>query len=236
MSTFLLRCLAVTSALSVFAVPVRAQSPVDVSGGFVTHMFGNCTPIDGDPCFIAPGWTGNVTAHVSDWFSLVGEVDGFSGSVAVPGSRPDGKAHAYAFLAGGKVSGQRRHMVTPFWQMLLGPVLARGSSTQLGFTGDCTDTRNPSCGRITSLVVSSATDFATQPGGGVEIGSAGGRFAVCVGVDLRFIRKNTHYETTAPTYTSPGRLESPKSDALHDAERAALRLTASVIWRLRERQ
>jgi hypothetical protein len=92
--------------------------------------------------------------------------------------------------------------------------------------------RENSFDRNNSFFASSATDFALQPGGG-EIGPAGERCAVRLARDLRVIRRNPHYQTTAVTFS---RLEFPWPEALYDAERGSLRRTGSIIWRLREKR
>jgi hypothetical protein len=108
------------------------------------------------------GWVAAIAGYVTDWLAIVGEVGGNYTTVPFLGTDIDVSAHS--FMAGPRVSSSRSD-VTPFGQFLVGGL--RGSASALGQS-------------------ESATEFAIQPGGGVDVGlrpNAGIR----VGADYRRI-------------------------------------------------
>ena len=92
------------------------------------------------------GWFGSVGGFFNDSFGVVAEVGGNYSTVTVIGTSVS--ISEFSFMAGPKFASHASPAVTPFGQVLLGG--ARVSGSVLGFSG-------------------STTDFALQPGAGVDI-------------------------------------------------------------------
>lgn len=91
------------------------------------------------------GWVASMAGNVNEWFGIVGEVGGNYRTLQAFDTDIDLSVHS--FLAGPRFSG-RGAQVTSFGQVLLG--VARASAGVLGETA-------------------SVTEFALQPGGGVDV-------------------------------------------------------------------
>jgi hypothetical protein len=109
------------------------------------------------------GWLFSASGHVNDWLEVVGEVGGNYKSISVFGS--DVNLSVHSFLGGPRVSMHRNPTVSPFGHVLFGGARASGS-----FLGEA----------------DSATDFALQPGGGVDVWFRR-NLGVRVGADYRRI-------------------------------------------------
>jgi hypothetical protein len=81
-------------------------------------------------------------------------------------------------------------------------------------------------------VTSSATSFAVQPGVGVDLGAARGRFALRLGLDLRPAHESERFDTTAPAFETTFGAEAQKAFALSKGERVAFRFTSGLVWRV----
>jgi hypothetical protein len=108
------------------------------------------------------GWMASFAANLNRVIGVVGEVGGNSKTYTVAGTDID--LNVYAFMFGPRFSA-RQARVTPFGQFLLGA--ARASVSVLGES-------------------ESTTEFAVQPGGGVDIWVAP-RVAIRTGADYRYI-------------------------------------------------
>lgn len=91
------------------------------------------------------GWVGSVAGNLSPLLGIVGEIGGNYNTTQILGSDLDLRIHS--FLGGAQFSARANPRITPFAHFLLG--VARTSGSYLG-TG------------------ASTTDFAIQPGGGVD--------------------------------------------------------------------
>ena len=89
----------------------------------------------------------------------------------------DVKLKVHSFMAGPKLAAHQNPRVTPFAQVLFGGARASGG---IGISGGSGSGFN---------VNASETDFAVQPGGGVDI-NAGESFGVRVGDNYRLIRSD----------------------------------------------
>lgn len=138
------------------AVPALAQDApaFDVSGGYSLVR-------DGDVEETFHGWLASATGYVTPWFGITGEVGGNYKGIEVLGADVDLSVHS--FMAGPRLTVRSSAGVTPFAQLLVGA--ARLSGDVLGI-GD------------------SSTEFALQPGGGVDIWLSS-RAGIRVGADYR---------------------------------------------------
>jgi len=110
------------------------------------------------------GWVVSFAAAATDWLGLVGEAGGSFKTLSIPGDPP--KFKVYTFMGGPRFTPCRDRRIAPFAQVLFGR--ARASTTVL----DVSDT---------------VTDFAYQPGGGVDL-SLSRNVAIRVEGDYRIIR------------------------------------------------
>ena len=108
------------------------------------------------------GWAFAVNSNLNEIFGVVGEIGGNYKTMDIFGTDVDLSVHT--FMGGPRFRSERGKIV-PFAQVLLG--LARGSYSVLGESD-------------------SETDFAWQPGGGVDF-AVTDRFAVRVQGDYRII-------------------------------------------------
>ena len=137
------------------SLPALAQQTpaVEVSGGY---SFVRDQEVEEN----FQGWLASVAGNFNQWFGIAGEVGGNYKTVQVLGTDVDLSLHS--FLAGPRFSARQTQNVTPFGQILLGAV--RGSGSVLG-EGE------------------TATDFALQPGGGVDF-RLRPRFGIRVGAGM----------------------------------------------------
>lgn len=148
--------------LGIFARPVAAQAAMasryDVAAGY---LFMHDQDISEN---FRRGWVVSGAGNVTGWLRLVGEVGGSYKTLDLLGEPP--KLRVYTYMGGPRLTARVPSGVAPFAQVLFGA--ARASSSVLG-VGD------------------SVTDFAYQPGGGVDV-----RLGPMVGVrlegDYRIIR------------------------------------------------
>jgi len=148
--------------MSFLAIPDAAMAadgvPVDVSGGY-SYLH------DQDASSNFPsGWTGSVSAGINSRLSVVGELGGSYQTLTTPSGNVTG--HIYSFLGGARYTAYSAGKVSVFGQALIGA--ARSS---LG----------------ADMTVSPETDFALQPGGGVDVTLAP-KWAVRVQSDFRAVR------------------------------------------------
>ncbi len=92
-------------------------------------------------------WYGSVTKNLTDSVGVVGEVTGHE-SVGIPGLT----LRTHSFLAGPRFAGGRTGSLVPFAQMLFGAVRISSRVDVLGL-----------------VVNTSQTEFALQPGAGVDM-------------------------------------------------------------------
>jgi hypothetical protein len=108
------------------------------------------------------GWVASAAGNVNRWFAVVGEIGGNYKTIDVLGT--DVKFSVYSFMGGPRFMG-RPGKVAPFGQLLMGAV--RGSVSVLGES-------------------ESVSDFALQPGGGVDFWLTQS-FGIRIGGDYRRI-------------------------------------------------
>jgi hypothetical protein len=146
-------------------VSLGAQSRFEVAGAYQFMRDQNIAKNDPDLSANFPaGWM--ASAGVGLWSSLaaVGEVGGSMKTLSIPGDKP--KLRVYTFMGGPRLRRSARTGVNPFAQVLFGS--ARASTSVLG-------------------VKDTVTDFAYQPGGGVDL-NTGGRLGVRLEGDYRIVR------------------------------------------------
>ena len=148
--------------LSLLVIPHAALAadavPIEVSGGY-SYLH------DQEASSNFPsGWTGSVSAALNSRLSVVGELGGSYQTLTAPSGNVTG--HIYSFLGGARYTAYAAGKVSVFGQALVGA--ARSS-----LSADPT--------------VSPETDFAFQPGGGVDITLAP-KWAVRVQGDFRAVR------------------------------------------------
>jgi len=155
--------------VSTSVVSLGAQSRVEVAGAYQFMRDQDIAKNDKDLSANFPaGWM--ASAGVNLWHSLaaIGEVSGSSKTLSIPGDKP--KLRVYTFMGGPRLRRAGRTRINPFAQVLFGS--ARASTSVLG-------------------VRDTVTDFAYQPGGGVELTTAG-RFGVRLEGDYRIVRTAGH--------------------------------------------
>jgi hypothetical protein len=132
--------------------------PVDVSGGY-SYLH------DQDASSNFPsGWTGSMSAGINSRLSVVGELGGSYQTLTTPSGNVTG--HSYSLLGGARYTAYSADKVSVFGKALIGA--ARSSLGAL-------------------MTVSPETDFAVQPGGGVDVTLAP-KWAVRVQGDFRAVR------------------------------------------------
>ncbi|MGE0462374.1 MAG: outer membrane beta-barrel protein [Vicinamibacterales bacterium] len=149
----------VAALLVCLSVPAFAQDTVpavDIGGGYSFLR-------DQDLEENLHGWVASVAGNLNRWFGIVGEVGGNYRTTDVLGTDVDFSVHS--FMGGVRFSARQTGGVTPFGQFLLGG--ARASVSVLGES-------------------ESTTEFAIQPGAGVDIWLRP-RFGIRVGGDYRRI-------------------------------------------------
>jgi opacity protein-like surface antigen len=112
------------------------------------------------------GWAASLAGYFGDSLGVAAEVGGNYATVSVVGTSVS--LSEYSFMAGPKVVSRHNRKMTPFGQVLLGGVHLSGGV--LGFTA-------------------SETDFAVQPGAGVDV-AVTPNMAVRVQGDYRLIRSS----------------------------------------------
>jgi hypothetical protein len=132
--------------------------PIDVSGGYA-YLHDQSASSN-----FPSGWTGSLSAGINSRLSVVGELGGSYQTLTTPSG--DVRGHVYAFLGGARYTAYSAGKVSVFGQALVGA--ARSS-----LSADST--------------VSPETDFAIQPGGGVDVTLAP-KWAVRVQGDFRAVR------------------------------------------------
>ena len=150
--------------LGTLARPVAAQAPMasryEVAAGY---LFMHDQDISEN---FSRGWVVSGAGNVTPWLGLVGEVGASYRTLDLLGEPP--KLRVYTYMGGPRLTASVFSGVAPFAQVLFGA--ARASSGVLG-VGD------------------SVTDFAYQPGGGVDVHLAPA-VAVRLEGDYRIIRSN----------------------------------------------
>jgi len=152
-----------------FAVPAGAQDlpRVEVSGGY-QYLNERTLAEELDEGNIH-GWYADVAGNVNRWLSVVGEVTGAYKSIDFFGvASVDVNVHT--FMGGVRLSSRSNARVVPFGQVLFG--VARGSFGASVFGESIGD--------------ESSTEFALQPGGGVNF-MVSDAFGVRVAADYRRI-------------------------------------------------
>jgi opacity protein-like surface antigen len=112
------------------------------------------------------GWFASAGVNLSEMFTVVGEVSGSYATIDLFGTDVDANVHTFM---GGARFVRRMDRVTPFAQVLVGLARAGGGVDFLGV-------------QISDAV----TDFAIQPGGGVDVRLTE-RLSARVGADYRRI-------------------------------------------------
>jgi opacity protein-like surface antigen len=110
-------------ALSVFAIPSRAQS-VDVSVSYSYFRLGGSRGINQN------GVSGSVAYNYKSWLGLVGDFGGYHAS---PGGT---SLNTYTYLFGPRVTLRNPSKINPFGQFLLGGsrITDGGSSSQFAYS------------------------------------------------------------------------------------------------------
>ncbi|MBI3048230.1 MAG: outer membrane beta-barrel protein [Acidobacteria bacterium] len=133
-------------SLFCLAAPVAAQDvPVEIAGGYAFVRFQDQ---DGVPFENVPaGWFASSAVEISDWLAIAGEVSGHYKKEEAFGFESD--LDTYTFLGGVRYY-RRLARLTPFGQFLVGGAWSKGEVRALRF-------------------MERGTDFAIQPGGGVDV-------------------------------------------------------------------
>lgn len=152
----------VTAVSVVFAAPAAAQDPA----GDVAFSYALMHDSDIEETF-PTGWSVAVNGNVSSIFGIVGEVGGHYKTIDLLGS--DLSVSVHTFMGGVRFRKEDSKMV-PFAQVLAG--MARAGASFLGASED-------------------ATEFAVQPGGGVDVRLTE-RFGIRVQGDYRIITSDEH--------------------------------------------
>ena len=165
--------LAVLILISISVVSAAAQSTTplryEVAGGYQFMRDQDMAKQDPDLSANFPaGWMASGGAHLWGWLGAIGEVDGSTKTLSIPGDKP--KLRVYTFMGGPRFTRSRHTGLNPFAQVLLGS--ARASSSVLG-------------------VRDTVTDFSYEPGGGIDLNMAG-RLGVRFEGDYRIIRAARH--------------------------------------------
>jgi opacity protein-like surface antigen len=154
-------CVVVLALAFVGVLPLRAAAADDRVDFAVGYSLMHDSDVDGN---FPMGWFVSAGKKMTPTMSIVGYVSGNYKSIEVaPGV--DAKLKVHAFMGGLRWS-QRQNQITPWAQLLVGA--ANMSGNVLG-VGD------------------SETDFAVQPGGGLDYEVARG-MAVRLGANFRLIR------------------------------------------------
>jgi len=157
-------------ALAMSVVPASAQSAsssqYDVAGGYAFMRDQDIANNNPDISANFPaGWMAAVGGTLSSGFGAVGEVSGSYKTVSIPGDQP--KLRVYTFLAGPRFR-KSLSRIAPFGQVLFG--VARATTSVL-------------------TVSETASDFAYQPGGGVDL-DISGRLGLRIEGDYRIVRSD----------------------------------------------
>lgn len=137
-----------TSCLVILYAPVaQAQetSSIELSGGY------SFLRDYGSDLNIPAAWYASVTKNLSDSVGVVGEVSGQYKSQGIPGTAAT-TLRTHTFLAGPRFVGEGTARVVPFVQMLFGGARVSSKVDTLGV-----------------IVSTSQTEFAVQPGAGVDM-------------------------------------------------------------------
>ena len=142
-----------------FTPPAFAQDTptFDVSGGY--SFLRN---EDIDETF--HGWLASVTGNFTPWFGIAAEVGGNYTTVDVFGLELDASLHS--FMVGARLASRHRQTFTPFVQFLVGGVRLAAGNNEF------------------SVLNESATEFALQPGAGLDLWVRP-KFGIRVGADYR---------------------------------------------------
>lgn len=102
------RLLLFSLALSIFAIPSRAQSSVDASAGYSYFRLGGSDGLSQN------GISGSVAYNPIPYLGIVGDVGGYHAS-------PSGSSlNTYTFLFGPRINLHNPTKLTPFFQFLVG--------------------------------------------------------------------------------------------------------------------
>jgi hypothetical protein len=123
------------------------------------------------------GWMVSGGVNLAGSLGAVGEVGGSSKTLDIPGDKP--KLRVYTFMAGPRFKRPAHAGINPFAQVLFGS--ARATTSLLG-------------------VHDTVTDFSYQPGGGIDLNSAG-RFGVRFEGDYRIVRAE-HHNSKEPRFVA----------------------------------
>jgi len=107
------------------------------------------------PAFDRQGWVTSITANVKPWFGVKGEISG---------NYTDTAHHdVHSFLGGAQFTLRRNSAFVPWGQVLFGPARTGNGATLTNFQEVITLHALP------IVMPSTRTDFAFQPGGGIDI-------------------------------------------------------------------
>ena len=156
-------------SLSVVSLGAQSGSPrFEVAGGYQFMRDQDIAKNDKDLSANFPaGWMASGGVHLWSSVAAIGEVSGSMKTLNIPGDKP--KLRVYTFMGGPRLR-LARTGVSPFAQILFGS--ARASTSVLG-------------------VRDTVTDFAYQPGGGVDL-NTGRRVGVRLEGDYRIVRAGGH--------------------------------------------
>ena len=129
------------------------------------------------------GWVASAAGNVNHWFGVKGEV---------AGNYTDSFFHrdAHSFLAGPQFTVRRKASVTPWAHFLLG-VVRSGQGTTTDFLAE-------SRGGPVVFVPATTSEFAIQPGGGVDLWLRG-TFGIRLGADYRRLNRKPFHQQSGPT-------------------------------------
>jgi hypothetical protein len=173
-------------ALNAMCAPLAAAQAarVEVAGGYALLRDENVPGSFPIGWFVSGGGNPALGTFRKEWFGVIGEVSGNHKMVSPLGF--DIHLSVYSFMGGAKFAAPKWRAMAPFGQFLIG---AHRSEVN------------------TALAIQrSATRFAYEPGGGVDV-SLASHYAVRVGVNGRFIRspdQPDRVDNTALIVRSPG--------------------------------
>ena len=178
-------CVTAVAVNAICAPLAAAQAArVEVAGGYALLRDENVSGNFPIGWFVSGGGNPALGTFRKEWFGVVGEVSGNHKMVSPLGF--DIHLSVYSFMGGAKFAAPKWRAMTPFGQFLIGAHRSEVS---------------------TALAIQrSATRFAYEPGGGVDV-SLASHYAVRVGVKGRFIRSPDHadrVDNTALIVRSPG--------------------------------
>ena len=157
-------------SLSVVSLGAQSAAPrYELAGGYQFMRDQDIAKNNPDLSANFPaGWMASAGLSLSGWVEAVGEISGSMKTLNIPGDKP--KLRVYTYMAGPRIQRRRRAGLNPFGELLFGAAHASTSVLSAHET---------------------VTDFAYQPGGGVDL-NVSDRVGVRLEGDYRFVHTPSH--------------------------------------------